>query len=322
MNDFKSLDELSKRFPTGLVWGVASSAFQIEGASAADGKGDSIWDVFCRLPGAIADGSDGKIACDHYNRLESALDLIAGLGVGGSRSSISWPRIQPTGSGAVVGPGIDFYNRLVDGLLERNIEPFATLYHWDLPAALQRDHNGWADRNTAYRFAEYAALIAERLRDRVPSFATHNEPWVTATIGHELGHFAPGVKNRGVAMQVAHHCLLSHGLAMEAMRSARGNLEVGIVLNLSPVYSATDSAADTLLATREDGLLVRWYMDALLRGEYPADILEYLAADAPHHQPGDAPLIAQPLDFLGVNYYYPIVSTAERPFSAARQGVA
>ena len=320
MNDLKSLDELSNRFPASFVWGVASSAFQIEGASTADGKGDSIWDEFCRLPGVIADGSDGKIACDHYNRLESDLDLIAGLGVGAYRFSISWPRIQPTGSGAVAGPGIDFYNRLVDGLLERNIEPFATLYHWDLPAALQREHNGWADRNTAHRFAEYAALVAERLGDRVRSFATHNEPWVTATIGHELGHFAPGVKNRAVAMQVSHHCLLSHGLAMEAMRSSRSNVEVGIVLNLSPVYSATDSPADKMLALREDGLLVRWYMDALLRGEYPADILEYLAADAPSSQNGDAQLIAQPLDFLGVNYYHPIVSFAGRSFSQAREG--
>jgi beta-glucosidase len=320
MNDLKSLDELSNRFPTGFVWGVASSAFQIEGASAADGKGASIWDEFCRLPGVIADGSDGRIACDHYNRLESDLDLIAGLGVAAYRFSISWPRIQPTGSGAVSESGIDFYNRLVDGLLERNIEPYATLYHWDLPAALQRDHNGWADRNTAYRFADYAALVAERLGDRVRSFATHNEPWVTATIGHELGHFAPGVKDRGVAMQVSHHCLLSHGLAMKAMRSTRANLDVGIVLNLSPVYSATDSPADTMLASREDGLLVRWYMDALLRGKYPADILEYLAADAPDTEAGDAFLIAQPLDFLGVNYYHPIVSGAGRSFSPARAG--
>ena len=183
---------------------------------------------------------------------------------------------------------------------------------------LQREHNGWADRDTAYRFAEYAALVADRLGDRVRSFTTHNEPWVTATIGHELGHFAPGVKDRAVAMQVSHHCLLSHGLAMKAMRSSRSNLEVGIVLNLSPVYSATDSPADTNLASREDGLLVRWYMDALLRGEYPADILEYLAADAPRTQDGDAQLIAQPLDFLGVNYYNPIVSVAGRPFSPAR----
>jgi beta-glucosidase len=322
MNYRKSVDELSNRFPTTFVWGVASSAFQIEGASTADGKGASIWDEFCRLPGVIADGSDGRIACDHYNRLELDLDLIAALGVGAYRFSISWPRIQPTGSGEVVGPGIDFYNRLVDGLLERDIEPFATLYHWDLPAALQREHNGWADRSTAYRFAEYAALVADRLGDRVRSFATHNEPWVTATIGHELGIFAPGIKDRAVAMQVSHHCLLSHGLATKAMRSSRSNLDVGIVLNLSPVYSATDSPADRILASREDGLLVRWYMDALLRGEYPKDILEYLAADAPHVKDGDAQLIAEPLDFLGVNYYNPIVSIADRPFSPAREGAA
>jgi beta-glucosidase len=322
MNDFESFDGLSNRFPRRFVWGVASSAFQIEGASSADGKGASIWDEFCGRPGVITDGSDGRIACDHYNRLESDLDLIADLGVGAYRFSISWPRIQPTGSGEVVGPGMDFYNRLVDGLLERGIEPFATLYHWDLPAALQRDHHGWADRTTAFRFAEYAALVAERLGDRVRSFATHNEPWVTATIGHELGIFAPGLKNRAVAMQVSHHCLLSHGLAMKAMRSARSNLDVGIVLNLSPVYSATDSPADTMLASREDGLLVRWYMDALLRGSYPADILEYLAADAPHTEQGDAQLISQPLDFLGVNYYNPIVSIAGRPFSPAREGAA
>ena len=321
MNYRQSLDELANRFPASFVWGVASSAFQIEGASTADGKGASIWDEFCRLPGVIADGSDGRIACDHYNRLESDLDLIAGLGVGAYRFSISWPRIQPTGSGEVLGPGIDFYNRLVDGLLERGIEPFATLYHWDLPATLQREHNGWADRNTAYRFAEYAALVADRLGDRVRSFATHNEPWVTATIGHEMGHFAPGIKDRAVAMQVSHHCLLSHGLAMQAMRSTRSNLDVGIVLNLSPVYSATDSPADRILASREDGLLVRWYMDALLRGEYPQDILEYLAADAPRVQDGDAQLIAEPLGFLGVNYYNPIVSIAGRPFSPAREGV-
>ena len=320
MNYRKSIDELSNRFPATFVWGVASSAFQIEGASAADGKGTSIWDEFCGLPGVVADGSDGRVACDHYNRLESDLDLIAALGVGAYRFSISWPRIQPTGSGEVVGRGIDFYNRLIDGLLERDIQPFATLYHWDLPAALQREHNGWADRNTAYRFAEYAALVAERFGDRVRSFATHNEPWVTATIGHELGIFAPGIKNRAIAMQVSHHCLLSHGLAAQAMRSARSDLDVGIVLNLSPVYPATDSPADRVLASREDGLLVRWYMDALLRGEYPPDILEYLAADAPDVEDGDARLIAEPLDFIGVNYYYPIVSIAARAFSPGREG--
>ena len=320
MNNLDCLDALCARFPTAFVWGVASSAFQIEGAAAADGKGPSIWDEFCRRPGAIADGSDGEIACDHYNRLESDLDLIAALGIRAYRFSISWPRIQPTGSGAINAGGLDFYNRLVDALLQRNIQPFATLYHWDLPAALQREHNGWADRSTAYRFADYAALVARHLGDRVRSFTTHNEPWVTATIGHELGHFAPGVKDRAVAMQVSHHCLLSHGLAAQAIRSSHTHVDVGIVVNLSPVSSATESTADKLQAAREDGLLVRWYLDALLRGQYPADVLEYLAADTPRTQAGDAQLIAQPLDFLGVNYYHPIVSSATRPFSPARDG--
>jgi beta-glucosidase len=320
MNDLKSLDTLCKRFPARFVWGVASSAFQIEGAASTDGKGASIWDEFCRRPGVIVDGSNGEIACDHYHRLESDLDLIAALGVQAYRFSISWPRIQPSGSGAINECGLDFYSRLVDGLLKRGIRPFATLYHWDLPAALQRENGGWADRNTAYRFAEYAAIIAERLGDRIHSFATHNEPWVTATIGHELGHFAPGVKNRAVATQVSHHCLLSHGLALQAIRATGSKAEVGIVLNLSPVYSASESPADKAQASREDGLLVRWYMDALLRGEYPADILAHLAADAPQTQAQDARLIAQALDFLGVNYYHPIVSSVERTFPPASVG--
>src|SRR5258708_36449010 len=194
MNDFKALDELSKRFPTGFVWGVASSAFQIEGASAADGKGDSIWDEFCRLSGAIADGSDGQIACDHYNRLESDLDLIAGLGVGAYRFSISWPRIQPTGSGEAVGPGIDFYNRLVDGLLERDIEPFATLYHWDLPAALQREHGGRGARHTDRRVTPNPALVAERLPPSSPSPATPTQPGAPRHPRSQLDPIRPGAQ--------------------------------------------------------------------------------------------------------------------------------
>lgn len=320
MNKPNSLETLSGRFPKNFLWGVASSAFQIEGAASADGKGPSIWDEFCRRPGATADGSDGQVACDHYNRLESDLDLITALGIQAYRFSISWPRIQPLGYGPVNTRGLAFYDRLVDGLLERNIQPFLTLYHWDLPAALQREHRGWEDRDTAHRFAEYAALIARHLGDRVHSFVTHNEPWVTATIGHELGHFAPGIKNRAVAMQVSHHCLLSHGLAAQAIRSTRAQADVGIVLNLSPVSPATDSAADKLQASREDGLLVRWYLDSLLRAHYPADVLEFLGADAPRTNPGDSGLIAQPLDFLGVNYYHPIVSTVNKPYSTAHAG--
>jgi beta-glucosidase len=320
MNTSNSLETLSRRFPKNFLWGVASSAFQIEGAASADGKGPSIWDEFCLQPGATADGSDGQVACDHYNRLESDLDLITALGIQAYRFSISWPRIQPLGYGPVNAHGLAFYDRLVDGLLERNIQPFLTLYHWDLPAALQREHRGWADRDTAHRFAEYAALIARHLGDRVRSFVTHNEPWVTATIGHELGHFAPGIKNRAVAMQVSHHCLLSHGLATQAIRASCTKADVGIVLNLAPVSPATDSAADKLQASREDGLLVRWYLESLLRGQYPADVLEFLGADAPRANEEDAGLIAQPLDFLGVNYYHPIVSTVNQPYSTAHAG--
>jgi beta-glucosidase len=320
MNTPNSLETLSARFPKDFLWGVASSAFQIEGAASADGKGPSIWDEFCLRPGATADGADGQIACDHYNRLESDLDLITALGIQGYRFSISWPRVQPAGYGPINNRGLEFYDRLVDGLLERNIQPFPTLYHWDLPAALQNEHSGWANRDTAQRFADYAAVVARHLGDRVRAFFTHNEPWVTATLGHELGYFAPGIKDRAVAMQVSHHCLLSHGLASQAIRSARGDAAVGIVLNLSPVSAATESAADKLQALREDGILVRWYMDALLRGQYPADVLEYLGADAPLTQAGDAQLIAQPLDFLGINYYHPIVSTVTKPYSTAHAG--
>jgi len=317
-----SLETLSGRFPRNFLWGVASSAFQIEGAASADGKGPSIWDEFCLQPGATADGSNGQVACDHYNRLESDLDLISALGIQAYRFSISWPRIQPLGYGPVNSHGLAFYDRLVDGLLARNIQPFLTLYHWDLPAALQREQRGWANRDTAHRFAEYAALMARHLGDRVHSFVTHNEPWVTATIGHELGHFAPGIKNRAVAMQVSHHCLLSHGLATQAIRSNCPKADVGIVLNLSPVSPATDSAADKLQASREEGLLVRWYLDALLQGRYPANVLEFLGADSPRTSAEDAGLIAQPLDFLGVNYYHPIVSTVNQPYSTAHAGAA
>lgn len=314
------MEILSRRFPPGFVWGVASSAYQIEGAAAADGKGESVWDEFCRRPGVIADGSSGAVACDHYHRMDADLDLLTELAVGAYRFSISWPRIQPAGSGALNEAGLAFYDRLVDGLLRRNIKPYVTLYHWDLPAALQRERGGWASRDTAYRFMEYAAVVARRLGDRVASFATHNEPWVTATLGHEYGLFAPGLHSRAIATQVSHHCLLSHGLAAQAIRGVRSGVPVGIVLNLSPVTQATQSGPDVAQAALEDGLLVRWYMDALLKGKYPADVLEHLAADAPQVEPGDLQLIAQPLDFLGVNYYYPTVAHAGKPASPAAPG--
>jgi beta-glucosidase len=312
--------ELSRRFPREFVWGVATSAFQIEGAGRADGRGPSIWDDFCRQPGAIADGSNADVACDHYNRVEADLDLIAGLGVRAYRFSIAWPRIQPEGRGAPNAAGLAFYDRLVDGLLERGILPYPTLYHWDLPAALQREQDGWFSRDTAYLFRDYASIVARRLGDRVPSFATHNEPWVSAVLGHEQGIFAPGIRNRRIAYQVGHHLLLSHGLAAQAIRASGSRADVGIVLNLSPVYPATESAEDAATAQMEDGMLVRWYLDALLRGHYPSDVLEYLGKDAPHVAAGDAELIAQKLDFLGVNYYHPTISRSGTPSVPASHG--
>jgi beta-glucosidase len=317
-----SVAQLRRRFPADFVWGAATSAFQIEGAARSDGKGASIWDEFCRVPGAIADGSNGDVACDHYHRLEADLDLIAGLGVKAYRFSISWPRVQPLGAGALNPEGLAFYERLVDGLLARNILPYATLYHWDLPAELQRREGGWLSRDTAHRFADYARVVAQRLGDRIVSFATHNEPWVTAVLGYERGIFAPGLKSRRVAYQVSHHLLVSHALATQAIRATRSSADVGIVLNMSPVYPATDSDLDAVHARLEDGRLVRWYMDALFKSRYPADILEYLGADAPQTQPGDAELIAEPCDFLGVNYYNPVVSSSENGALPASSGAA
>jgi beta-glucosidase len=312
------IEDLRRRFPADFVWGTATSAFQIEGAARSYGKGPSIWDEFCRVPGAIADGSNGDVACDHYHRLDADLDLLADLGVDAYRFSISWPRIQPLGYGPVNAVGLAFYERLVDGLLARNIQPYATLYHWDLPAELQRQSGGWLARETAYRFADYARIIARSLGDRIVSFATHNEPWVAAVLGYERGVFAPGVRSQRAAAQVSHHLLLSHALAAQAIRQTRTSADVGIVLNLSPVYPATDSAADVAAARLEDGRLVRWYMDALFKGRYPADVLAHLGADAPETQPGDAELIAEPCDFLGVNYYHPLVASGASPAAQAR----
>ena len=307
------------RFPSDFVWGVATSAFQIEGAATEDGRGESIWDRFCRVPGAIADASDGTVACEHYHRWRDDLDLIADLGVDAYRFSVSWPRVRPGGSGAWNEKGLAFYDQLVDGLLARGIKPYLTLNHWDLPDELQA-HGGWAHRDTVHRFVEYAQGMAARLGDRVVSIATHNEPWVMAVLGHESGIFAPGVKHRATATQVAHHLLLSHGLALQALRAQSCKAELGIVLNLAPVQAATDSAADRAAAQLEDGKLLRWYMDPLFKAAYPDDVLAHLGADAPRVQPGDMATIATPMDFLGVNYYSRAVVSAAGPWDAKTSG--
>lgn len=307
-------------FPPNFVWGVATSAFQIEGASRAEGKGPSIWDTFCNLPGVIADGSNGDQACEHYLRLDADLDMIAGLGVDAYRFSISWPRVRPTGAGAWNPKGLDFYERLIDGLLKRNIKPYLTLNHWDLPEALQQ-RGGWAHRDTVHRFVEYAEGIQERMGDRLSSIATHNEPWVMAVLGHESGVFAPGIKNRATAMQVSHHLLLSHGLAVQAMRAQNSTAELGIVLNLSPMHPATNSAEDLAKAKLEDGRLIRWYMDPLFKGRYPQDVMDDLGTDAPKIVEGDLQNIALPIDFLGINYYSRSVVSADNSWKPVDGGL-
>ena len=320
IHDLYQPAEPGHRFPPGFVWGVATSAFQIEGAATADGKGESIWDRFCRQPGAIADGSNGDTACDHLRRLDEDLDLIAGLGVDAYRFSVSWPRVQPLGQGAWNEAGLAFYERLVDGLIARGVQPCLTLNHWDLPQALQ-DSGGWANRATVQHFVDYALGMHRRLGSRVAAITTHNEPWVVAKLGHEDGIFAPGLRDRATAMQVAHHLLLSHGLALQALRADGCTAKLGIVLNLSPVQAATATAADLARARLEDGLLLRWYMDPLFNGAYPRDVLAHLGDDAPQVLPGDMAAIAVPMDFLGINYYSRAVVSADAPFDVTCSGL-
>lgn len=320
MTNIKSSD-YAAQFPPDFVWGVATSAFQIEGASREDGKGPSVWDRFCETPGVIADASNGDTACDHYHRWQEDLDLIAGLGIDAYRFSVSWPRVLPEGGCAWNDKGLAFYDKLIDGILERGLKPYLTLNHWDLPQALQ-DKGGWAERDTVMRFVDYAQGIARRFGDRLPSIVTHNEPWVMAVLGHETGIFAPGIKDRAMAAQVSHHLLLSHGMAVAALREDNCKAELGIVLNLSPIHSASAMPADVTKARLEDGKLVRWYMDPLFKGAYPEDVLEYLGADAPKIVAGDMELISVPIDFLGVNYYTRSVASAGEPWDVRESGRA
>lgn len=312
--------KIIKKFPAGFTWGVATSSFQIEGAADEDGKGPSIWDTFCRIPGAIADASNGNVACDHYRLWEQDLDMIADLGVDAYRFSVSWPRVRPSGSDAWNEKGLDFYEKLVDGLLARGIKPYITLNHWDLPEALQQQ-GGWGHRDTAHRFVEYARGMSKRLGDRVTSITTHNEPWVMATLGHESGIFAPGIKDRATAMQVTHHLLLSHGLALQALRADGVGSNLGIVLNLSPMHPASSAPEDIEKTKIEDGRLLRWYMDPLFNGTYPADVLAYLGKDAPSISAGDMKAISTPMDFLGVNYYSRGVVSAAGTWDVKQSGL-
>jgi beta-glucosidase len=291
-------------FPPGFLFGVATAAIQIEGA--ADKRGASIWDTFARVPGAVANGDTLDTACDHYHRWEEDLDLMASLHVNAYRFSISWPRVLPEGNGAPNHAGIDFYKRLVDGLHERGIEPVATLYHWDLPQALQ-DEGGWAARDSAGWFAEYASLMFDELGDGVTRWITHNEPFVTAFLGHAYGTKAPGRRNWREALHVAHHVLLSHGLAVRAFRAiGPGDGSIGISLDFWPAVPLTDSPADLEAVQRWDAIRNRWFLDPVLCAEYPADLVHWLESRLGPLELGpasDLGIVSEPIDFLGVNYY-------------------
>jgi beta-glucosidase len=289
-------------FPQGFAWGTATAAYQVEGAAAEDGKGESVWDRFAATPGKIADGSDGRVACDHYHRYAADLDLMKDLGLKAYRFSLSWPRIIPAGAGAVNPKGLDFYERLVDGMLARGIRPFATLFHWDLPQALD-DAGGWTHRGTVEAYVRYADVVVRRLGDRVKDWMTHNEPWVFSFVGHLFGDHAPGIKNLRMALATAHGLLLSHGLAVPVIRAASAGARVGIVHNLEWIEPASQSEADISAARRHDGAFNRWFLDPAFRGSYPEDMLAWYGADAPAVGADDMKIISTPTDFLGVNYY-------------------
>lgn len=293
-------------FPDDFVWGAATSSYQIEGAWNEDGKGESIWDRYTHTPGHVIDGSTGDVACDHYHRWADDIAMMKGLGLQAYRFSIAWPRIQPEGRGRVNPAGLDFYSRLVDGLLDAGIKPVVTLYHWDLPQVLQ-DSGGWPERATAEAFAEYTDVVSRHLGDRVKTWITHNEPWCASVLSYQLGEHAPGWRDTAAAVRAAHHLLLSHGLAVPVLRANSPGSEVGITLNFEIMEPASASDADRRATRIADGSYNRWFVSALYGHRYPADIMAHYEPELPNGwefiQPGDFETIAAPIDFLGVNYY-------------------
>ncbi len=297
---------MSTSFPEDFLWGAATASYQIEGAANEDGRGASIWDTFSHTPGKVLHGDTGDTACDHYNRLEEDLDLMAKVGLKAYRFSVAWPRIQPDGGGPANQKGLDFYRRLVDGLRQRSIEPMLTLYHWDLPQALQ-DRGGWTSRETSERFAEYTGIVYEEFSDSVGFWITLNEPWVAAWLGHGYGVHAPGLEDATAALSATHHLLLGHALALERMRSADDGNRLGVTLNLHPARPGRDRDADREAARRVDGQANRLYLDPLFRGSYPEDLFSHYkerGADLSFVRGGDLDKISAPIDFLGVNYYF------------------
>jgi beta-glucosidase len=299
------MSEMSQ-FPTGFLWGAATASYQIEGAVREGGRGESVWDVFSHTEGNVANGHTGDVACDHYHRLDDDVRMMADLGLQSYRFSISWSRVMPDGHGGVNQEGVDFYQRLVDRLLEHGIVPCPTLFHWDLPQALE-ELGGFRNRDTVSWFGDYAALMVRELGDRVHMWSTFNEPWCYAYLGHAAGVHAPGLVDPHAAVTVAHHELLAHGLALQTMRAERDDLQLGIVINPSNIVSDAQRPADTTQLRLVDAIHNRWWFDATLRGEYPADLLESYGPLADAIQSGDADTINQPLDWVGINYYFDII---------------
>ena len=300
-------------FPSGFRWGAATSAYQIEGAAAEDGRGPSIWDTFSHTPGRVAGGDTGDVAADHYHRYREDLDLMKDLGLRSYRFSVSWSRVIPAGTGAVNQAGLDFYRRLVDGLHERGIEPMVTLFHWDLPQALQ-DKGGWVNRDCAQWFADYADVMYRALGEAVPTWLTLNEPKTVVDVGYRYGTHAPGVRDDKQAYVVAHHLLLAHGLAVQALRATGSKSRIGPALNLAPAYpEPEDDPGAKAAAELADGYENRLYLDPVLKGAYPADVLDDLGPGAPMRaaiREGDLKVIGSPIDVLAIQYYNPVFVNA------------
>ena len=299
-------DAIIDGLPRDFRWGTATSAYQIEGATAEDGRTDSIWDTFCRVPGAIDNGDTGETACDHYHRMPADVELMRWLDIDTYRFSVAWPRIQPGGRGPANPAGVAFYDRLIDNLLAVGIEPWLTLYHWDLPQELE-DAGGWPARDTAFRFADYAELVYAAFGDRVTHWTTLNEPWCSSTLGYIQGVQAPGRRDFAAGMHAVHHLLLGHGLAASRLRAAASRpIDLAITLNLSTSNPATDAPEDLAAARRADGLGLRMFLDPLWYGRYPADVIDDLAGRGVQLpvRDGDLALVSTPIDTLGVNYYY------------------
>jgi beta-glucosidase len=293
---------MTKRFPDGFMWGTATASFQIEGATRSDGRGESIWDRFAATPGKVHNGDTGDPACESYYRYQEDITLMKAMNNNAYRFSIAWPRVIPDGDGDVAQAGLDYYDRLVDALLAAGITPVATLYHWDLPQALQ-DKGGWGNRTTIDAFNRYTDVTVSRLGDRIGYWATFNEPWCISILSHALGAHAPGLEDRKLALQVAHHVLVAHGSGLRIIRQRSPKAKAGIVLNMEPAYPAMDIDADRRLADLHHATFNLWFLDPVMGRGYPQNAWVYYGADVPEIRPDDMDTIHTPLDFLGLNYY-------------------